>query len=796
MASFAQDLRYALRTLGRTPGFTAVAVLVIALGIGANTAIFTFTNAYLLRPLPFPDSGRLAMITGIRVPQNRLTRATTDADFAAFRRHARSFEAIGAGRLAGFSLSHDGRTEQISGMEVTSGLLRTLAVTPHIGRSLAASDDQPGAPPVVILSYGLWQERFGARADVLGRTVRLNGVQYAVAGVMPGNFRYPGRECRLWTSLQLPAAARGREIHIVGRLRRGVPLPAAAAEMASILSGSGIETDRGAQVALATLYDGLNYRSEAGPASLVLLVAVGFVLLIACANVANLLLARGAARSHEIAVRMALGAGRLRIAGQALTESLVISVAGGVLGLWLGTAGLKLLLATAPARMFPLGGIEPDWNVLLFTAAAALVSGVLFGLAPAVQASAVRLGDRLKQGGRAAAGAPSRGRLRRVLVIAELAPAVVLLIGAGLLLKSFAKLQSVELGFRPQNVLVTELTLSETRYAGPEQRAHFIAQALEAAARVPGVTAAGMISRFGRNTGGVVAVAGQPAPEAGRGVWAVCRSTSADYFRAMGIPLRAGRYLNVRDTAGAQRVVVINETMARRFWPGESPVGRAVRLTTGEPQGWMTIVGVVGDERQNLFGAIPPEMYVHYPQAPPDTAMLVVHAPSHAAEAAGALRAEIRRVDPDQQLASIGAMEQRVADSAAPERLIAQFLGMSAAIALLMAISGLYGVIACSVLQRRHELGVRMALGAARGDVLRLVLKQGAVLATIGIGLGLGIAFAVSRVMAGLLFGVNATDPYIFTAVPAILGLSAMIASYVPARRAASLDPVVALRME
>ncbi len=796
MSALLQDLRYSLRTLSRAPGFTVVAVLVIALGIGANTAMFTFANAYVLKPLPFPDAERLVLVTDIRLAEEGATRETNHGDYTDFRLHARAFESVGAGRLAAFTVTGGDAPEAVSGMQVSAGLFRTLGVMPRLGRVFTADEAAPGGPRAVVLSHSLWQARFGSRTDALGRSIELDGNHYTVVGVMPPSFRYPDRQCRLWTALQLPASERKHAVHIVARLRPETPLRAAAAELASIVSHSDNSTERGAQVALTTLYDGLNYRSEARAGLMVLLSVVAFVLLIACANVANLLLARAAARSHEIAVRMALGAGRVRIARQVLTESLVISLLGGCFGLALGVFGIRVLLAAAPARMFPLGGIEPDGNVLVFTAAASVLSGMVFGLAPALRASAAHLSDRLKQGGRSAVGQPGRGRLRQALVIAELAPAVALLIGAGLLAKSFVHLQSVDLGFRPHNVFLTELMVGESRFTEPRQRSLLVEQAIEAAARIPGVTAAGMISRIGRNTGGNIAIDGHAQAAPGREVWAARRSASADYFRAMGIPLRAGRSFDERDSATAPRVAVINETMAKRFWPGENAVGRMLRFTSGERQAWFTVIGIVGDDRQNLFGRIPPEVYVDYRQEPTSTAMLIVHSASHPAELATALRSEVRRVDPYQPLASVQSLEQGVADSAAPERITAQFLGASAAIALVLAISGLYGVIAYSMSQRRHEFGVRMALGASRGDLLRLVIGQGAVLAGIGLAVGLAIAFGVSRLLSALLFGVSSTDPLIFTAVPLTLGAAAMVACYIPARRAAALDPVAAIRTD
>ncbi len=785
MSSATQDLRYAFRMLARNPGFTAVAVMAVALGIGANTAMFTHVNAYLLRPLPFPGAGRLVLVNDVRQRQKRIVRGPQYREMAEWRRHSREFEDLAAYRGVFWNLTGADQPELVQGLAVSANFFRTLGVRPQIGRDFIAEEAVPGGGRSVVLSYSLWQKHFAGR-DALGSTILLTGVPHTVVGIMPVDFRFPDSERRLWTPLRL-GSSESSGVQVLGRLRSGASIASAAAELGSFIEGGG-------RVRIITLHEAVNHLRHARAPVLVLFAAVGFVLLIACANVANLMLGRAVARAKEIAIRTTMGATRMRIVRQVLTESLVLSAAGGALGLALGLVAVKVLLATTPAYMLPLGGMDPDRSVLLYTAAVSVLSGLLFGMAPAFHVSRARLNETLKEGGRSFSAA-GRGWLRRALVVAEIAPALVLLIGAGLLLKSFAKMQSVQLGFRPENVMSTELLLPPAKYPRPTQRSTFIDQALENVARIPGVTAAGMVNGLEHGGRKAIAVEGQAASASrDRENFAGYRTASPEYFRAMGIPLRAGRAFTERDTAAAPRAVIVNESMAKRFWPGESPLGRMVRFTEGDTQDWMTVVGIAGDDRQSITGEVWAEMYAPYRQDPPIVATVVAHSAADAAGTASAIRTAIRAVDKDQPVANLRLMEERLADSVAPQRLTTLLLGAFAAVAFLLAVVGLYGVISYSVSQRTHEMGIRMALGAARGDLLRLIVGQGLVLAAIGIGIGLALAFGVTRLMSALLFGVSATDPFIFAAVPAALAVVAIMAAYIPAHRAAGLDPLAALR--
>lgn len=808
MNSLWQDIRFAARMLWKNKGVTVIAIITLALGIGANTAIFSVVNAALLRPLPFENPNELVQIWGTQ-PQLD-TAPMSPANFLDWRNQNRVFERIVAYTSRSFNLSGSGEPERIRATRVTDGLFELLGARPALGRAFLREEDQPGGNKVVILSHALWQRRFNANPEIVGQTLMLSDQAYMVVGVMPPSFAFPNARMEMWTPMAFsPAEQATRDtnfLSVIARLRRGVSLEQARSNMETLARAQQEQypaSNAGIGVKLVSLNDQII--GDARPVLYLLLGAVGFVLLIACANVANLLLARAASRRKEMAVRAALGASRWRVVRQLLTESVVLALLGGGLGLLLAFWMLDLLVALQPTNIPRLTEVGIDRGALFFTLAISLLTGVVFGLAPSLQASNPDLSEALKEGGRSATAGAGRQRMRSALVVVEVALSLALLIGAGLMIKSFVRLLQVDPGFSPENVLTMELALPIARYADAPQQTAFFQQTLERVGNLPGVESASVttdIPLYGGNSTSF-SVEGRPPPASGQRPLTEYRSVSHDYFRAMGISLLKGRAFTERDATGATGVVIINETLARRFFPDEDPVGRRIGLSG--PPDWREIVGVVRDARNyGLDEEVRPEAFIPYLQNTPgylagaaSSMNLVVRtASSDPLSMTAAVKAQVHAIDRDQPVYNVKTMEQYLADSLARRRFNMMLLTVFAGVALLLAAIGIYGVMNHSVTQRTHEVGIRIALGAGRGDVLRMIVGQGMILTLLGVALGLAASFALTRLLAGLLYGVSATDPLTFVAIPLVLSAVALAATYIPARRATKIDPMVALRYE
>jgi putative ABC transport system permease protein len=808
METLWQDLRYGFRMLARNPGFTVVAVLTLALGIGANTAIFSVVNAVLLRPLPYHDPESLVMVWETDSNRNVNEEWVSPPNFLDWSSQNRVFQHMAAFTVRSFNLSGVEEPQRLEGYRVSASLFPLLGVEPALGRAFQSDEDRFGGLRVVLLSHGLWQRRFGADPQVIGRTLTLNDESVTIMGVMPPGFSFPGREADLWVPMAFTATDKstrgGHYLRVVGRLQPGITLDQAQAEMNTIarrLEREYPASNTGAGVNLVSLHEAVV--SDVQPTLLVLLGAVGFMLLIVCANIANMLLARAVMREKEIAIRTALGAGRRRIVRQLLTENLLLALLGGVVGLLLALWGLDLLLLLNPGTIPRLEETSIDTQVLGFALGISLLTGIVFGSVPAMRVSSPDLNETLKEGGRRPAGA-SRHRLRSFLVLSEVALTLVLLIGAGLMINSFLRLQSIDPGFNPDNLLTMRVDLPGSKYAALHQRSMFYEQVLRNVESLPGVRSAGVISRLPlASQGGSVGltIEGQLAPRAGEEQGANYRVISPSYFRTMGTPLLKGRDFSEQDTREAPRVVMINQAMARRYWPDKDPIGKRLKLgrvSSNNP--WLTVVGVVGDLRQFELSTKPrPEIYLPYAQlhmfwAAPRA--LVVRTASDPMGVVAVVRGEIWAVDEDQPVSNIMSMEQVISESVAKPRLYSVLMGLFGAVALVLAAIGIYGVISYTVSQRTHEIGIRMALGAQPRDIFRLVVGQGMGLVLIGVGIGLAASLALTRFLESMLFGVSATDPATFAGVTLLLAAVALLACYIPARRATKVDPLIALRYE
>ncbi len=820
METLIQDLRYGLRILLKRPGFTAVAVAALALGIGANSAIFSVVNGVVLRALPYKDPSRLAIVwsrlSSLEGKPASPEYPVSAGDFVDWRDQNQSFEQIAAFHSRPFNITGTGEPETLGGVRASASLFSLLGVEPRLGRTFTAEEDQSGAEHVVIISYGLWQRRFGSDDKIIGRKITLNDESYDVVGVMPQGFQFPRkgempggfqfpRQADVYLPLALTPAQmtdRGRDyLAVVARLKTQATFAQAGAEMDAIADGLKQrypQSNTNKEINVVSLHQQIT--GKVRTTLFVLLGAVGFVLLIACANVANLLLARAASRQKEFAIRTALGASRTRVIRQLLTESILLSLLGGTLGVLLSLWGIDLLVALSPANLPRVDAIGLDGRVLGFTFVISLLTGIIFGLAPALQVSKPDLNDALKDGGRSSSIGFRHNRFRSLLVVTEVALSLVLLIGAGLMIRSFVRLLNVDPGLNTRNLLTLDAGLPRGKYTGPQQVA-FFQQVIERMQALPGVQSVGAVYPLplsGAEEGMGIGIENRPPAAPGEAYTSGPHWVSPDYFSVMAISLAAGREFTERDGVDAPRVVIINQAMAHRYWSDEDPIGRRIAFdqVNGQPN-WREIVGVVKDVRHISLDSEPkPEMYFPFPQVPIFFLTIVLRTTGDPLSLAAAARGEVLAVKSDQPISNIHTMEELLANSVAQRRFNMLLLGVFATIALLLSAVGIYGVMSYSVVQRSHEIGVRMALGARRSDVLALVVKQGMALVLAGLGIGLGVAFALTRIMVSLLYGVSATDPLTFSIIALLLGAVAMLACYVPARRATKVDPMVALRYE
>jgi predicted permease len=801
LRQFIQDLKYGLRTMRRGPGFTAVAVLTLALGIGANTAIFSVVNAVLLRPLPYRDPARLVTVL------HDGWKPVAPANFLDWREQSRSFESIAAAQSWNLTMTGRDRPEQLNVLQTSAEMFHVLGVDAALGRTYTAGEDQPGREHVVVISHGFWQRRFGGSPDVIGRQVTLDGEPYTVVGVMPPDFQFApfwATHAEAWLPLNLGERVtdrRGQSLRVFARLKPGVTREQAQAEMEAInkrLEEQYPRANEGLTVSVDPLHEKVVGKSR--PALLVILGAVGFVLLIACANVANLTLAKAASRRKEIAVRIALGAGRWRVIRQLLTESLMLSLAGGGGGLLLAYWSNTALASLGPDTLPRVRTVGLDANVLLFTLGLSVLVGLLFGLAPALRSVSTDLTESLKDRARGSSPDRRQERVRQLLVVGEIAVSLVLLVGGGLMMRSFLRLTSVEPGFDPRGVLTATVPLSGPRYSTDEQRAAFFRQLTTQLSSLPGVKSASAINHI--PLGGDVwtygfTVEGRPAPPDAERPSAVYRVVRPDYFRTMGATLLKGRDFTERDDASSPGVVIVNEALARWQWPGEELLGKRITLNS-EGTKTREVVGVVKDLKQGEWASeSKPEMYLpHTQDASPRGMTLVIRASSDLSELGAEVRREVWAIDKDLPVSQVIGMEDVVAESVGQQRFNTLLIGVFAASALILAAVGIYGVMSHTVAQRTHEIGVRMALGARGRDVLGMVIRQGLVLTLFGLAVGLIGALALTRMMNSILYEVSATDPLVFGSVAAALTLSALLACYLPARRATKVDPLEALRYE
>lgn len=810
MESLIKDIKYGIRGLIKRPVFTAIALITLALGIGANTAIFSVVNAVLLRPLQFKDPEHLVIVwedaTFAGFPRN----TPAPANFFDWKNQNQSFSDMAATAETSFNLTGDGEPERVTAYSVTANFFPLFGVQQLLGRSFLPEEDRPGGSKVVVLSHSLWQSRYGGDRNILNREIQLNGEKHTVIGVMPAGFQFIEREVRLWVPLAIGAkdmANRGGHyLQVVARLKPGVGLAQAQADMNGIMAR--LAKDYPAETMdgkLGAIVMPMREQivGEARGSLIVLLVAVACVLLIACANVAGLLLARAVGRRREIALRVALGANRTRVVRQLLTESLLLATVAGVLGSILAYWSFNFLQGLVPAEMALLANLKLDTQILAFTLLISIVTGIVFGLVPALQSANVDLNEALKQ---SSTRTTSTARLRSSLIVFEVALSLVLLVAAGLMIQTLFQLFRQYSVLEPEQVLTLRTILPREKYGELQKRSNFYQQVLERVEHLPGVVAAGYTTSVPLSWKGGTSgfyPEGLKTPIPGMAYDSNHRQVSTDYLKAMHIPLRQGRYFDSRDNAQSLPVAIINETMARQYWPGENALGR--RFKVGDPDDadrpWTEIVGIVGDVRQmGLDEPVKAEMYLPYQQInhnpwfmPRD---LAIRTTGDTSSLVGSVRQIVREVDPDQPISNVATMSEVLGEEAAQQRMGMIMLAGFAALALLLASLGIYGVLAYFVTQHTNEIGVRLALGATPRNILFLVLRKGMVLTLLGVAIGLGAAFVLTRLMSSLLFGVKAADPLTFVLVPLLLTVVALLACVIPARRATKVDPMVALRYE
>lgn len=803
------DLRYGARMLAKSPGFTAVAIIALALGIGANTAIFSVVNAALLRPLPYPDADKLVIVweKSRRNDQNVIN----PANFMDWSEQNNVFTDMAATFDRSAVLVGDGEPEEVPAQLATNNLFSLLGVDALLGRTFSADDGKPEQPRVVILSYGLWQRRFGGDPNIIGRKLNVNRAEAIVIGVMPAGFKWhihkgsmTTKTAELWSPFVITNEMRtrqGRFMTSVARIKPDVTFEQAKAEMNVIAARLEQQYNEfNAEWGINVVPLRTQFTGEFRAALLVLLGAVGFVLLIACANVANLLLSRAAARQKEIAVRVAIGAGRGRIVRQLLTESVLLAAMGGATGLLLALWGTDLLVSLSPRELADLQQVKISVPVLGFTLAVSLLTGIVFGMAPAFEATRLKLQESLKEGSKNIGGGTRSHRLRSAFVVTEIALALVLLVGAGLLVRSFNRLQSVDPGFNPNNVLTMRISLPSRKYDTDRKRIDFFRQTVEQIKALPGVEAAGATNYLpfaGPHSGTIVEIEGRPKLPPGQELETGACVTDANYFGAMQIPLKSGRLFTEQEATEMKHVVVINEAFARKNLPGEDPLGKRVTIYMKEENVPTEIIGIVGDHKHmGLDSEIEPMSYWPHPEQAFPFMTFVIRTQGDPASIAPAARNVIQTLDGEQPLADVRTLESLLADSVARTRFNTLLLTVFAVVALILAAVGIYGVMSYAVTQRTHEIGIRMALGAQTSHVLGLVVKQGMTLAVVGVGVGLAASFALTRIMTSLLYGVSATDTLTFLLIPFVLASVALLACYIPARRATKVDPMIALRYE
>ncbi len=801
------NLKHALRRLFTAPGFTVIAILTLALGIGANTSMFSFVNAWILRPSPFPQDTQLVVLFETDSKSGN-TRPVAPADWRDWREKSSVFQELAAMRFASYNLTGVDDPQKVEAIDVTANYFRTLGIKPALGRDFLDSEQTPGRDNVVILSHALWHDRFASDPNILNKQVMLDGAATTVVGVMPENFQYiPTGRAELWRPLALsPEAAASRDalfLQTVARLAPGADLAHARAAMVGLQSSlqhayPATNANRG--VLLISLREAINQQSG-NDALMLMFATVSFVLLMACANVANLIMARATGRRREMAVRLAIGAGRWQLVRELVGETLLLFLSGAAVGVLFARGLTSFLLSVIPARSFPylpnFGRVDMNWQVLLFTVAVALLTGLAFGLAPALEGTRFDVNSMLKDTS-ARAGSPGGSRFRRILVAGEMALAVVVVVCGALLSNSFIRMLSIDPGFRADRVVVAEMQLPQ-KYATAAAVSHFYDSVLERLSGMPGVerATAAMFTPF--SNGGnrsYLFVEGRPEPPPAQAHWARANVVRPGYLEAMSIPLLSGRTISNADGADATPTLVIGETVAKREFPDENPLGKRIRLSRKDPK-WLTIVGVVKDIKYYQLSA-PPEnqVYLAAAQMSERNMSIVVRTSGDAAAAMQSIRSVVRSVDASQPVSNITTIARQIEDRNAPDKILAELAGWFAALALFLAAIGVYGVTAYSVSQRTREIGVRMALGARVGDILRLIVRQGMLMVFGGMLVGLAGALAMARLLARFLYGIQPSDPATFTGTFVLLAAVALLACAIPARRASRVDPLTALRYE